>query len=262
VLIIFDVMKKFFAIIILCVVSTEMFAWGAIGHRIVGLIAERHLTKKAKKNLNLILDNETLAEVGNYMDFIRSDNTYSHMTSWHYATIPDGQTYKEAGIPESGDVIQTINRLVSELSSKEFSDEDEAFALKCLVHLIGDIHQPLHVGNGTDKGGNDVKLEYFWNSSNLHRVWDSEIIDGQQYSYTEYVEWIDHASPSELEAWNSLEVLDWASESKTYRDQCYDTLPENMKLSYRYNFDNLELVNQRLLQAGLRLAGILNKIYG
>lgn len=255
-------MKKLVVIVILCVFSTELLAWGAIGHRIVGLIAERHLTKKAKKNLNMVLGKETLAEVANYMDFIRSDNTYRHMGGWHYSTIPNGQTYEEAGVPESGDAIQTINRLITELGSKEFTDEDEAFALKCLVHLIGDIHQPLHVGNGEDKGGNDVKLDYFWSSSNLHSVWDSGIIDYRKYSYTEYVEWIDHASDSEVESWKSLSVLDWANESKKYRDQCYDTLPESMKLTYRYNFDNIDLVNQRLLQAGLRLAGVLNKIYG
>ena len=107
-----------------------------------------------------------------------------------------------------------------------------------------------------------MQLEYFWQSSNLHRAWDSGIIDNQQYSYTEYVEWIDHASESQKEEWKSLNVLDWANESKEYRKQCYETLPENMKLNYRYNFDNIDLVNQRLLQAGLRLAGVLNKIYG
>lgn len=254
-------MKKFLLFIVISLFTTQIFAWGAIGHRVIGLIAERHLSKKAKKNIELVLGVETLAEVSNYMDFIRSDNTYRHMAPWHYATIPDGQTYEQAGVPENGDVIQTINRLIAELESKNFTDKDEAFAIKCLVHLIGDLHQPLHVGNGEDRGGNDVQLEFFWVNSNLHRVWDSGIIDQQQLSYTEYVEWIDHATPEQIESWGSLTVLDWANESKELREQCYSTLPESMKLNYRYNFDNIELVNQRLLQAGLRLAEVLNKIY-
>jgi hypothetical protein len=254
-------MKKLTTVAILLILSFEIFAWGATGHRVVGLVAERHLTKKAKKNIALVLKSETLAEVSNYMDFIRSDNSYSHMTSWHYATIPDGKTYEEAGIPESGDAIQAIIRLIEELESKNFTDEDEAFALKCLVHLVGDIHQPLHVGTGDDRGGNDVKLDYFWESSNLHRVWDSGIIDRQQYSYTEYTDWIDHPTPNQVDSWKSLDVLVWANESKELRKQCYETLPENKKLSYRYNFDNVDLVNQRLVQAGLRLAELLNKIY-
>ncbi|MEQ8626348.1 S1/P1 nuclease [Ekhidna sp.] len=255
-------MKRFVLPLIGVLFVVQSFGWGTTGHRIVGLIAERHLTKKAKKNIEKVLGFETLAEVSNYMDFIKSDATYRHMSPWHYATIPDGKTYYEAGTPEEGDVIVTIQRLMGELNSKEFTDYDEAFALKCLVHLIGDIHQPLHVGNGEDRGGNDVKLDYFWKSSNLHRVWDSGMIDGQKYSYTEYADWIDHPTDEQLEAWSSFNVLDWANESKAFRDQCYNTMSEDKKLSYRYDFENIELLNQRLLQAGIRLANVLNAIYG
>ncbi len=255
-------MKKFSVLLILTALAFQSFGWGATGHRIVGLIAEYHLTKKAKRNIEKVLGSETLAEVSNYMDFIKSDATYRHMSPWHYATIPDGQTYEEAGTPEEGDVIVTIQRLMNELESKNFTDEDEAFALKCLVHLIGDIHQPLHVGNGNDRGGNDIKLEYFWENSNLHRVWDSGIIDGQQFSYTEYVNWINHPTDQQMNEWASSNVLEWAYESAELRNQCYETIPENKKINYRYNFDNIDLVNQRLLQAGIRLAHVLNKIYG
>ena len=122
--------------------------WGQKGHRIVGLIAENHLTAKAKKNISKILQGYSLADVSNFMDEIKSDDRYRHMNPWHYCTIPDDKTYEEVGAPEEGDAIQTIQRLILELKSKKFTDEDEAFALKCLVHLIGDVHQPLHVGFG------------------------------------------------------------------------------------------------------------------
>ena len=255
-------MKKTLLSVFSLLFVLSVFGWGATGHRIIGLIAEQHLSKKAKKQLEEILQNETLAEVSNFMDFIKSDRTYRHMSPWHYATIPDSLTYEQAGTPEEGDVIVTIQQLMKELKSKSFTDKDELFALKCLVHLIGDIHQPLHVGNGEDKGGNDVKLEYFWSSSNLHRVWDSEMIDGLQYSYTEYANWINHPTPSQLEEWSSSNVLEWANESKDLRNQCYETMPEDKKLSYQYVYDNQQLLNQRLLQAGIRLATVLNEIYG
>lgn len=255
-------MRKLSAFLLLFCISLSVLGWGATGHRIVGLIAERHLSKKVLKKIDRVLQQESLAEVSNHMDFIKSDRTYRHMSPWHYATIPTGKTYEQAGTPEEGDIIQTIDRLIAELKSGTFTDQDEAFALKCLVHLIGDIHQPLHVGNGEDKGGNDVKLEYFYSNSNLHRVWDTEMIDGQKYSYTEYADWINNPSEENKTAWASLNVLDWANESKKHREQCYDTMPENKKLSYRYNFDNVELLNQRLLQAGIRLANVLNDIYG
>lgn len=254
-------MKRFTLTLLGLLFLFQAMPWGKTGHRVVGLIAERHLSKKAKKNIDKVLRNESLAEVSNYMDFIRSDNQYDHMSPWHYATIPNGQTYEEAGIPEEGDVIQVINRLTRELKVKKFTDGDEAFALKLLVHLIGDIHQPLHVGTGEDKGGNDVRVDYFWKPSNLHRVWDSGIIDGQQLSYTEYVAWIDCVPKAKITEWQNSSVLDWAYESMTYREQVYE-LPENKKIDYQYDFKNLELVNLRLLQAGIRLAGVLNEIYG
>ncbi|MDW3196982.1 MAG: S1/P1 nuclease [Cytophagales bacterium] len=253
--------KAILSILLLTIFLPTSYSWGPTGHRVVGLIAEQHLSKKALKRVQAVLGTETLAEVSTFMDFIKSDSKYRHMNPWHYCTIPDGKTYEEAGTPEEGDVIMTIERLISELKSKNFSDEDEAFALKMLVHLVGDIHQPLHVGNGEDRGGNDVKLEYFYRSSNLHRVWDSGIIDEQKFSYTEYADWINHVDATQVKSWQSATVRQWAAESVTYRGQVYD-IPENKKLSWRYNFDNIETVNLRLLQAGVRLAGVLETIYG
>ena len=127
--------------------------------------------------------------------------------------------------------------------------------------VLRDIHQPLHVGNGTDRGGNDVRVEYFWENSNLHRVWDSGIIDRQKLSYTEYTHWIDHAKKRQIIEWQSSDVMKWAYESMSFRSQVYN-LPESKKIDYRYNYENIELVNLRLLQAGIRLAGILNELYG
>lgn len=254
--------KTYLAFFIFQILAISVYGWGQNGHRIVGLIAETHLSKKAKKSITKVLGAETLAEVSTFMDEIKSDPTYRHMSPWHYATIPDSMTYQEAGTPDQGDVIMTIQRLIGELKQKDFSDEDEAFALKCLVHLIGDIHQPLHVGNGEDRGGNDVKLTFFRKSSTLHRVWDRDLIEGQNYSYTEYAQWINHPTKAQLLEWSSLEVLDWARESKKYREQCYETIPEKKSLSYRYGYDNMALLNQRLLQAGIRLANVLNEIYG
>ena len=130
-----------------------------------------------------------------------------------------------------------------------------------LVHLVGDLHQPLHVGNGLDKGGNDVKLKWFWGNSNLHRVWDSQLIDGKQYSYTELANVIDHATDEEIKYWQSTSVRDWAHESMDLRNQCYENIPEDSNIGYEYSYKNWELVQKRLLQAGIRLAGVINEIY-
>ncbi|HBH06092.1 MAG TPA: S1/P1 Nuclease [Flavobacteriales bacterium] len=236
------------------------YSWGKTGHRVSGEIAMRYLKPKVRKQVEKILHGESIAMVGNYMDFIKSEPKYDYMKPWHYVTVPDSVTYAEAGTPEQGDAYMAINKFKNELINGNYT-VDEAFALKCLIHLVEDIHQPLHVGNGTDRGGNDIKVEFFWKPSNLHRVWDSGIIDGEQLSYTEYANWIDVTTRELVESWQSDALEVWIAESKSYRSQVYD-FPEDKKLSYRYVYDNIEVVNLRLLQSGIRLAGLLNEIYG
>lgn len=246
--------------ILLVLVIMKANAWGLTGHRVVGQIADTYLTKKAKKEIKKILGTESLADVANWMDFIKSDPQYDKMKPWHYVTIPDGQTYATSEKAPEGDVIWAINKFINELKSDTLTHDEQQFALKALVHLVGDIHQPLHVGNGTDRGGNDVKLKYFWQSSNLHRVWDSGMIDGQKLSYTEWVLKINHPQKSQVEKWQSATINDWAMESMAMRPSVY-AIGEKKSINYRYNYDHIAQVEQRLLQAGVRLAGVLNEIY-
>jgi len=253
-------MKQKVIIILLMFLAVQASSWGLTGHRTVGQIAEIYLSKKAKKEIKKILGTETLADVATWMDFIKSEPGYDHMKPWHYVTIPDGQTYESSEKAPEGDVIWAINKFIDELKSGTLSPNEQQFALKSLVHLIGDIHQPLHVGNGKDIGGNDVKLKYFWKSSNLHRVWDSGIIDGQQLSYTEWVSKINHPTESQVEIWQAASINDWVMESMAMRSSVYE-IGEEKNINYRYNYDHIAEVEKRLLQAGIRLAGVLNEIY-
>ncbi len=251
-------MRYFLIIIYSLTISSNAIAWGQNGHRIIGQIAYNHLSNKVQKHIATILEGQSIAMVSTFMDEIKSDPKYDFMGPWHYCTIPDGEAYDSA--PEEGDVIQAINTYIKQLKSGTLSGREEAFVLKCLIHVIGDIHQPLHVGNGTDRGGNDTKVTYFREPSNLHWIWDSGIIEGKSLSYTEYVAWIDMASATQIEQWKRDDIMVWTKESISYRPQIYD-LPENNKINYRYNYDNIATVNLRLLQAGIRLAGVLDEIY-
>jgi len=252
-------MKHLVLIILSIYITLPSYGWGQTGHRVTGQIAYNHLSKNARKKILGLLDGESIAMASNFMDKIKSDPAYDSLWAWHFCTIADGDSY--TGPPAEGDVIEAIKKFTALLKSKKLTKTEEIFSLKCLIHLVGDIHQPLHVGNGTDKGGNDIKVSYFWQSSNLHRIWDSGIIDGQQLSYTEYTEWIDKASQSQIDRWQSDGIMEWVEESISYRSQIYD-LPEDKKLSYKYDYENIATVNLRLLQAGIRLAGILDSIYG
>ena len=238
------------------------FWWGQIGHRATGWIAQDLLSPQARQAVQRVLDGNSLAEVSTWMDEVRSDRSFDFMGPWHYVTIPPGKTYETAEKAEGGDVLWALDNVVSELKAGGLSPEQEAINLKVLVHLIGDLHQPLHVGNGTDRGGNDVRLEWFGERSNLHRVWDSEMINSKQLSFTELADFIDDGlDETVVEEWQSTHWYDWAMESQSLLDQVYD-LPENGRLSYEYMFKNFDAVQLRLLQAGVRMAGVINDIYG
>ena len=236
--------------------------WGQIGHRATGWIAQDLLNAQARQAVERVLEGNSLAEVSTWMDEVRSDPSFNYMGPWHYVTLPPGQTYQTVEKAEGGDVLWALDKVVSELKAGGLSPEQEAINLKVLVHLIGDLHQPLHVGNGTDRGGNDVRVEWFGDRSNLHRVWDSEMINSKQLSFTELADFIDDGlDETIIEEWQSTHWYDWAIESQSLLDQVYD-LPENGRLSYEYMFKNFDAVQLRLLQAGVRMAGVINDIYG
>lgn len=253
-------MKKILIAQLLVLACLCSYGWGPTGHRATGLVAEKYLTKKAKKELLRILNGQSLAMASTWMDEIRSDSTYDYMSDWHWVTIQDGQTYDQSEKNPNGDIIQTLERIIAALKSKKLTPKEETQHIKILAHLVGDIHQPLHVGGGNDRGGNDVKVTWFRNDSNLHRIWDSDMIDDTRLSYTELGESLEKPDAVKLTAWQKATVRDWATESMSYRSRIYDY--GNGKLGYKYAYDNFDIARLRLLQSGVRLAGLLNEIYG
>lgn len=234
--------------------------WGPTGHRVTGLVAEKHLTKKARAALAKVLNGQTLPMASTWMDEIRSDSTFDYMADWHWVTVPSGQTYAETVKNPNGDLIQTLERVIAELKSKKLSLAEELQRLRILLHLVGDIHQPLHVGDRDDRGGNNARVMWFGSQSNLHRVWDSDMIDDTKLSFTELASFLDRPETKGIRQWQKASIYDWAKESQSYHTQLYNT--GDGRLGYRYSYVNLPVVRHRLLQAGIRIAGLLNDIYG
>jgi len=235
--------------------------WGQIGHYVTGHIAEAHLNKEAKKKLKELLGDESLALASVWMDDIRSDDSYDYTSDWHWVTVPDGKDYDETEKNPNGDVIWALETMIAELKEGGLTGPEEIEKLKMVIHLVGDIHQPLHVGTGTDRGGNDVRVQWMGESSNLHRVWDSDMIRSRELSYTELAKEINHPTKDEVKEWQAAGVRDWANESISVRNRVYN-LDGSNRLGYEYRYENFDLVEKRLLQAGVRLAGVLNEIYG
>ncbi len=253
-------MKKLLCSTVLFLLFFNAFAWGPTGHRVTGWIAEKYLSKKAKKQIERVLKGHSLAMVSTWMDEIRSDSTFDYTSDWHWVTIPEGMTYDQTEKNPKGDIIATLERLIAELKTGKLDPDQEVKHLKMLIHLVGDIHQPLHVGGGNDRGGNDVKVMWFRVDSNLHRVWDSDMIDDSKLSYTELAQSLIPPAEPILMQWRKSSVRDWASESVGLRSEVYDY--DRTRLGYEYTYKKFHLVRERLLQAGVRLAAVLNEIYG
>lgn len=255
-----NIVRKGLMVIALLISVQAAFAWGATGHRVTGEIADRYITKKVRQRLERILNQQSLAMAANWMDDVRSDSSYNYMEDWHWVTIPEGQTYEQTIKNPKGDIIETLERMIMSLKSKTLSPEKEAEYLKVLIHLVGDIHMPLHVGSKDDRGGNDVKVTWFRSESNLHRVWDSEMIDDTRLSYTEFAASLEEPSAADVKLLQKSTIREWASESTAYHKNVYAI--GNGRLSYGYTYHNLHIVRKRLLVGGIRLAGLLNEIYG
>ena len=242
-------------------------AWGVLGHRIVGEIANSYLSPKAKMALQKILGTESIAMSSNWADLIRSDTSYRYMNSWHYINLDKGLTEDQLHQLLENDtatnVLTKTNFLIGELKKKGQTLQKKQMYLRLLIHFIGDIHQPLHVGHREDQGGNRIKVSWFNTPSNLHTVWDESLVNFQQLSYTEYTAAINHTTLQQRKAWQKQPIQDWIVESYTLAENVYNGIKEdNQKLSYDYNFTHVSTVNSQLLKGGVRLAGILNQIFG
>jgi hypothetical protein len=245
---------------LLALVAAPALAFGPIGHRAVGRIAERHMSPETARQVAALLGPDRLTYVGNWADDIRSDPAWSKAESWHWVTIQSGQTYAESKKNPAGDVLEAIARFERTLADSAAPRLERQQALKWLVHLVGDLHQPLHVGRGDDRGGNEVVVLWFGEPSNLHSVWDSGLIGRSELSSTELAEKVDLATPEELKAWRASTPLDWASESSALLDKVY--VIGDRRLTYRYLFEQWPTVEKRIAQAGVRLAGLLDRILG
>jgi len=236
--------------------------WGKTGHRATAEIAENHLSKDAQKAVKDLLDGHGLAFVANYADDIKSDAAYKKYGPWHYVNINPGQpTYIEAEANKDGDLVQAIRKCVNVLKNASASRESKQFHLKMLVHFVGDLHQPFHTGHSEDKGGNDIQVRWFNDGSNIHRVWDSEMINFYQMSYTELAMNTKDLSKKEQASIQKGELLDWVYESREMAETLYSGIKNGEKLGYRYMYDHMPTVLSQLQKGGLRLAKILNEIY-
>jgi hypothetical protein len=271
--------KKIIALLLLAtLVPTQLSAWGPKGHAIVADIAQSRLTPETRKNLLLLLGNDSLASIANWADQVRKERDESF--GWHFVDIPkDAQGFsqerdcfrpqdkhKDALTDRHNCVVDRIEMFRKVLGDESASKENRLEALKWIVHFVGDLHQPLHAIEEA-RGGNDIKLPVFGSAKcgdydcNLHWTWDSLLLEHTGLSQEDYVKRLNELiAQKHLEKQAAGTPVEWANESHLQARHLVD--PRPAAIDETYYQANIDLVNEKLALAGLRLAALLNDTLG
>ncbi len=243
----------------------EARAWGVVGHRAIARVAENHLTPKAKREIAALLGAEILPLVSTYPDEIRPYPEYKYTSPWHYInTAPDldkaQYTAAIAAMTEPNAYL-ALQQLMQQVKDPTKSKEERAFALKFIVHIVGDVHQPLHACASGTQGGNSVAVKFQGKDLNLHSLWDSALIEYEGLTYLELAQACDHASHEQVRQWQADSPAVWLFESYQLSAPLLTGATQNPVLDFRYYPAHAAVLQQRLLQAGIRLAGVLNQLF-
>jgi hypothetical protein len=269
------------AIICFRLATTDVAAWGGQGHRLVALLAAEHLTTTARANVAWLIGPETLADVASWADGYLQGNFQTSF--WHYVNIPaDAPTYdrdrdcpRQPGVAAgtAADrwrdcVVDRIPYHEERLANAALDRADRAIALKFLVHFVGDLHQPYHA-LGVERGGNGILVSVFGRSEcggdparpspcNLHAVWDSGLIAHRQFDDAAYLRVLRELIRKN--GWTSDSpgsAVAWAMQSKGIAAPAL--LAQQGIVDEAYYRAHIAEIDQRLAQAGLRLAALLNR---
>ena len=255
-------MKRFIITLIAICATLTSFGWGQKGHDVVAYIAECNLSPRAYKRVVAALEGHSPVYYANWLDGASHTPEYAYTKTWHYANVDEGNTFTTQPRNEKGDVVQAVTEIVEKLKSGNLSTQEENINLRMLIHLVGDMHCPMHAGRLSDRGGNSVKVKYFGKSKNLHSVWDSELIESaHRWGYTEWQREIDLVSKAEKREIVKGSPTDWFVQTHATAVEVYKHTPNGASLSYDYVTLFTPTLEEQLLRGGLRLAHLLNEIY-
>ncbi len=247
------------------------FAWGVEGHAVVAAVAAQHLTPEAKKQLELLLGahaESQMVAVASWADEIRSEQPDTRPL--HFVDIPlDSEGYNPGrDCPGGKCIVQAISDYAAVLKDTSKTTEQRTIALKWLIHLIGDIHQPLHCADHMDRGGNKVKVILGDKLRNLHTVWDDDVVTAIAPSQTAIVASINSMLTPDFESKVPLgPPAAWANESwKVAKAKVYGPLKldelgaEATVLPTNYLPNATHVAQQQMAVAAWRLATVLNTV--
>lgn len=256
-------MKRITVLCFALMMAFNAFAWGQKGHDVTAYIAENHLTPAAAQRVAEVLGGRSLVYYANWMDNASNTPAYAYTKTWHYMNIDENETIDTQPRNPKGDLLTAIDGIVKRIEKGKLSKEEEFDQLRMLIHLVGDLHCPMHAGRSTDLGGNRVKVLYFNRETNLHSIWDSSLVESaHNWSYSEWQFQLDRVSDDFVVRMQEGTPRDWFSQTVQIAKKIYEVTPEGSKVSYDYIAAMAPVIEQQLLLGGLRLAGLLNNLYG
>ncbi|WP_316189933.1 S1/P1 nuclease [Bradyrhizobium sp. SZCCHNS1054] len=269
-------MKRFIAILsLLFLPLSDAWAWGQEGHSIVAEVAQHRISAATLDKIGKLLAAESgsnavsLASIASWADDYKFEPAGKDTSGWHFVNIPDDQpSYNQARDCSKPCLVSAIEKTKQTLANCSATPDSRRLALKMLVHLVGDIHQPLHTTDRTDvytskddRGGNDVPVTFFGKTSNLHEVWDTGIIMRTVYAWGSYVTRLETSwfPGRDLSSLTGGSTADWANEAhQLAHDVAYDA-PDDGILGVKYFTKASPVVDRQLAVAGVRLARILDQ---
>ena len=259
-----------FLYIALCfgISATPAYAWWSDEHRVITLIAEKHLTRHSRDQINFLIGGESLATLSLWADQIKSQQSWAHTRSWHYVNTERGQSFSSYQPKTEGDILWALTHFYKKLSNGQLSLQRRRQALLFFIHFAGDIHQPLHVGIRADRGGNKVPVIWYERSKsfNLHQVWDGLLTKNDLSSAENAQRLLKGATEQKISQWQHSSFTDWARESQQLLNNVYRFKQSDKKamvpnLGDQYLLTNRPVAEERLLQAGIRIAYYLNQAF-
>jgi hypothetical protein len=243
-------------------------AFGYLGHRLAGEVAEEYLCDEAQVQLEVLNSKYAFVTAGSWADKVRYRKEWSYSRPWHYINVDSNKFSAEIPRNSKGDVLTAIYRFRAELAATNLDIEQRRYAMLFLVHFVVDAHQPLHTGYKKDLGGNKIKVLLDNKKTSLHSVWDTGLLQYEDQSIEDYTAALLAQSVGQELAWLDSTPEDWVQESMDLRPLAYDYLRSANRdslglaeLSETYLSDSKQVIDLRLAQAGVRLAGEMNRIW-
>ncbi len=254
-------------LVVVLLMPAAGWSWGPLGHRVASKIAQSRLSPAAQAAVrDLLGPGVTLSDIADWADEQRD---FRESLPWHYVNVPITEPrYNPKYCQPAGCVVSKIEDFRRVLLDPKARRPEKQQALKFLIHFIEDLHQPLHVGDTGSRGGNLIQVRFFGEESNLHKVWDSQIIE--EHTRKEQVwswELTGLATPRMAAEWSKGTPEDWATETLAAAKLAYRTsggktlLRSGTRLGKGYCNFALPVVQEQLAKAGVRVAAVLNALF-